>query len=55
MFEFSVRKDMRKINNNGKMRFLAYLLTYLLTLIVVELGSSVEQGRVVTTPNVIES
>jgi hypothetical protein len=44
MFEFSVSKDMKKINND-KRRIPAYLLT----LIVKELKISVEQGSVVTT------
>ena len=49
MFEFSVTKDI-KINNNDKRR----ILTYLLTLIIKELKTSVEQGRVVTTFNIIK-
>ena len=53
MFEFSVSKDM-KINNNDKRRILTYLLVNLLTLIIKELEISVEQGRVVTTLNIIK-
>ena len=51
MFVFSVGKD-RKVND--KRRNPAYLLAYLLTLIVKELKIIVEQGRVVTTLNIIK-
>ena len=50
MFVFSVRKDSKNNNSNAKKRILAYLLT----LIVKELKISVEQGRVVTTLNIIK-
>ena len=50
MFESSVSKDMENQNNNDKRRIPAYLLT----LIVKESGVSVEQGRVVTTLNIIK-
>ena len=53
MFEFCVSKDMKK-KKNGKRRIPAYLLAYLLTLIVKELKISVEHGRVVTTLNITE-
>ena len=52
-FEFSVSKDMKK-NNNIKRRVSTYLLAYLLTLIVKKLKISVEQGKVVTTSNIIK-
>ena len=52
MFEFSVSKDMKK--KIDKRRIPTYLLAYLLTLIVKELKISVEQGRVVTTLNIIK-
>ena len=54
MFEFGVSKDMKKKFNNGKRRNPVYLLAYLLTLIVKELKINVEQGRVVTTLNIIK-
>jgi len=54
MFEFSVSKDMKKKLKNDKRRILAYLLELCLILIVKELKISVEQGRVVTTLNVIK-
>ena len=56
MFEFSVNKDKKKKikNQNDKRRIPTYLLAYLLTLIVKELKISVEQGRVVTTLNIIK-
>ena len=49
MFEFSVSKDMKyqKINNKDKGRIPAHL-------IVKELKFSVEQGRVVTTFDIIK-
>ena len=50
MFEFSVGKDMKVTNNNDKRR----IPTYLLTLIIKELNISVEQGRVVTTLNIVK-
>ena len=53
MFEFSVIRDMEKKLTN-KRRIPAYLLAYLLTLIIKELKISVEQGRVVTTLNLIK-
>jgi hypothetical protein len=49
MFEFSVSEDI-KINNNDKRK----IPTYLLTLIIKELKIIVEQGRVVTTLNIIK-
>ena len=52
MFEFGVSKDiMAKKYNNDKKR----ILTYLLTLIVKELKISVEQSRMVTTLNIINT
>ena len=51
MFQFSVSKDMKNINENDKMIIIAYLLAHLLALIVKVLKISVEQGRVVTTLN----
>ena len=53
MFEFSVSKDM-KLNKNDKRRIPTYLLANLLTLIIKELKISVEQGRMVTTLNIIK-
>ena len=55
MFEFSVSKDMAKKYNNDKRRILTYLLACLLTLIVKELKISVEQSRMVTTLNIINT
>ena len=52
MFEFSVNKDMKKINND-KRRIPTYLLKYFLTLIVNVLKISVEHSRVVPTLNII--
>ena len=55
MFEFSVSKDIKKwVNNNDKKRTPAYLVAYLLTLIVKELKISIKHGRVVTTLNIIK-
>ena len=53
--KFSVDKDMRKyeMNNNDGRRSAARLLAYFRTLVVEELRISVEQGRVVTTLNII--
>ena len=53
MFEFSVSKEMKKKINNDKKRIPSYLLAYLLTLIVKK-KISAEQGRVVTTLNIIK-
>ena len=50
MFEFSVSKEMKRLNSNHKRR----ILSYLLTLIVKKLKISFEQGRVVTTLNIIK-
>lgn len=51
MSKFSVSKNMEiKVNNNGKRRTLAYLLT----LLVEEVKINVEQGRVITTWNIIK-
>ena len=47
-------KDMENQNNNDKRRISTHLLAYLLTLIVMELKISVEQGRVITTLNIIK-
>ena len=44
MFEFSVNKDMKKKDND-----LERVPTLLLTMIVKESKTSVQQGRVVTT------
>ena len=49
-FELSVSKDMREKKSNDKRKIPAYLLT----LIVKESRISVEQGRVVTTLNIIK-
>ena len=44
MFEYNVRKDMKKIkNNNDKRRIVAYLLAYIVTLIVKELKTNVNK------------
>jgi hypothetical protein len=53
MFEFSVSKDMKR-KNNDKRIISAYLLAYLLTLIIKKLKIIVEQGRVVTTLHIIK-
>ena len=53
MFEFSVNKNIKKINNR-KRRIPTYLLAYILTLIIKKLKISVEKGRVVTTLNIIK-
>ena len=53
MFEFSVSKDI-EIYNNDKRRLPTYLLANLLTSIIKELKINVEQGRVVTTLNIIK-
>ena len=42
-----------KLNKNNIRRIPTYPLAYILTLVVEELKTSVEQGRVVTTLNVI--
>ena len=50
MFEFTVDKDMKKrIMFNDKRK----IPTHILTLVVKNLKISVEQGRVVTTINII--
>ena len=54
MFEFRVSKEYEKENNNDKRKIPTYLLAYLLTLIVKELTISLEQGRMVTTLNIIK-
>jgi hypothetical protein len=54
MFELSVGKDMKEKKNNDKQRIPTYLLVYPLVLIVKELKIIVEQGRVVTTFNIIK-
>ena len=43
-----------KRNNNDRRGIPTHLLAYLLTLIVKELKISVEQGRVVKAPNIIQ-
>ena len=43
-----------KKSNNGKRRIPVYHLAYLLTLIVKKLKISNEQGRVVTTLNIVK-
>ena len=50
MFEFSFSKDMRRKINNDKRR----IPRSLLALIVKELKIGVEQGRAVTTLNMIK-
>ena len=54
MFDYSVSKDMKRKINDDKRRIPTYLLAYLLTLFVKELKIIVEQGRVVTTLNIIK-
>ena len=54
VFEFSVSKDMGKTINNDKRRIPAFLLAFLRTLVVKKLKVSVEQGKVVTTLNIIK-
>ena len=56
MHKFSVSKDMKKINNDKRRKEVAVgkVAAHLcLTLIIKELKISVEQGRVVTTLNII--
>jgi len=54
MFESSVSKDTKK-NNNYKRRIPTYLLALCLILIYVKkLRISVEQGKMVTTLNIIK-
>ena len=45
---------MKRKNDNDRRRILAYLLANLSTLFVKELKISVEQGKVVTTLNIIK-
>ena len=54
MFEFSVIKQVKKISISDNLRFPAYILAYLPTLIVKELKISLEDGRVVTSLNLIK-
>jgi hypothetical protein len=57
MHEFSVSKDMEKINNDKRRKEVAVgkVVAHLcLTLIIKRLEISVEQGRVVTTLNTIK-
>ena len=54
MFDFSVNNHMRTKKSNEK-KIHVYLLAYFLTMIIQELKSSVEHGRVVTTLNIIFS
>ena len=54
MFEFSVSRDKERKNDNGRRRIPAYLIAYLLTLVVKGLRINVEQGRVVTILHVIK-
>ena len=55
MFEFSASKDIREKEKSDKRRITTYLLAYLLTLIIKKLKISVEQGRLVTTLNILFS
>ena len=54
MFEYSVSKDMEKKLQCKKRGFPTYLLVYLQKLIVKKLKICVEQGRVVTTIDIIK-
>jgi hypothetical protein len=57
MHEFSVSKDMEKINNDKRRKGVAVAKVAVhlcLTLIIEELKISVEQDRVVTTLNIIK-
>jgi hypothetical protein len=57
MHEFSVSKDMEKINNDKRRKEVAIgkvVACLCLILIIKELKISVEQGRVVTTLNIIK-
>ena len=56
MFDSSVSKNMKNNNkiNNDKRRIPTYFLANLLTLMIKELKSSVEQGRVVTTLDIFK-
>jgi hypothetical protein len=57
MHEFSVSKDMKKINNDKRRKGVAVgkVAAHLcLTLIIKELKINVEQDRVVTTLNIIK-
>jgi ribosomal protein L23 len=51
MFEFSVSKDMKKIMIKVEFQ---HIFNYLQTLIIKTLKIGVEQGRVVTTLNIIK-
>ena len=53
MFEFNVSKDLIFFNNDTR-RIPTHLMAYLLTPIIKELKISVEQGRMVTTLNIIK-
>ena len=58
MHKFSVSKDMKKKTNNAKRRkevVVGKVAAHLcLTLIIKELKINIEQGRVVTTLNIIK-
>jgi hypothetical protein len=57
MHKFSVSKDMKKFNNDGRRKEVAVgkVVAHLcLTLIIKELKISVEHDRVVTTLNIIK-
>ena len=51
MFEFSISKDMKKTTIKEEFQ---HIFKYLLTLIIKNLKINVEQGRVVTTSNIIK-
>ena len=53
MFEFSISKNIKKNSNNDTRRITTYLLADILALIIKEPKINVEQGRVVTTFNII--
>ena len=58
MHEFSVSKDMKKINNDKRRKEVAVgkvAVHLCLTLIIKELRISVVQDRVVTTLNIIKN
>jgi hypothetical protein len=54
MFEFNINKDMKKEYNKGSGTYMSVAAHICLTLFVKELKINVEQGRVVTSLNIIK-
>jgi len=54
MFEFNINKDMKKEYNKGSGTYMSVAAHISLTLFVKELKINVEQGRVVTSLNIIK-